>query len=284
MKMKKWLYRASLPAAIFVLAACSSTGEPTDGTVDTSDLTLEEVYNKAIERQTELKSVTANVTANQNILFDVDGETMEILSKTEMKMDTQMEPLAFFADGTIAMESNGESMDMPLQMYMTAADGFFVQDGSTETWMKLPAEMTDEMLAQIGTQGDASQQLTQLKKYISDFTFEQSNTEYILTLNADGEKFNDLILANAGSALEGLSMDEQQMLETMSFEDAVYTLTIDKETFETTKVDMDFVMKMAMEGQVSTIDTTSSSVFSNFNAVEPISVPKEVIEQAVDAQ
>lgn len=284
MKMKKWLYRASLPFAVVALAACSSTGEPTEGTVNESTVTLEEVYNKALARQTELKNVTATITADQSMTLAVDGEPMEMVSKSTMKMDTHVEPLAFFVDGTVAMESNGESMDMPLQMYMTAEDGLFVQDGSTNTWMKLPSDMTDEMFAQMGAQGNATQQLTQLKEYISDFTFEQSDTEYLLTLNADGDKFNKLILENAGAALEGLSMEEQEVLETMKFEDAVYKLTIDKETFDTTKVDMDFVLKMDIEGQTSTIDTTSSTTFSNFNEVEPITIPQEVIDQATVAQ
>lgn len=283
--MKKWLYRASLPVMALTLAACSSTSEPVDDTVEEkSALTLEEVYNKAMERQTSLKSLSANVVADQHLTVDVAGEKMEMSTKSTLHMDTHMEPLAFFIDGTIAMDSPEGAMDVPMKMYMTEADGFLLFDSATNTWMKSSAEMNAAMIEEMGAQGDASQQLAQLKEYISDFTFEQSDSEYLLTLNADGEKFNDLILANAGSALEGLSVDEQQMLESLSFEDAVYKITIDKETFDTTKMDMDFVMNIDVEGQVTTVDTKSSLTFSNFDAVEPISVPEDVLQQAVEAQ
>lgn len=286
MKMKKWLYRASLPVMALTLVACSSTSEPVDETVEEkSDVTLEEVYNKAMERQMAIKSLTAFVTADQNIVMDLDGETLEMKSKSTMTMDTQKEPLAFFIDGTIAVMDTPEgSMETPLKMYMTAKDGFLVLDGETNTWVKSATEMDTKMIEDLGAQGDATQQLEQLKTYIKDFKFEQSDNEYILTLNADGEQFNDLILATAGSALDDLSMDEQQILETMSFEDALYKITIDKETFDTTKFDMDFVMKMDVEGQSTTVDTKSSITFSNFDAVEAINVPEEIIQQAVEVQ
>lgn len=281
--MKKWL-GAALPIAFIVLTACSSTSEPTEGTVNTSDVTLEEVYNEAMARQAELKSVTANVVADQKITFGTGEQMMEMLSTTVMKMDTQMEPLALFADGTIAMETNGETIDMPMQLYMTETDGLFVQDGAADTWMRLPTEMTDQMLDQLGTHGNAAEQLAQLQAYVSDFTFEQTDTDYLLTLVADDEKFNELILASAGTALEEMTAEEQQVLDTMTFEDAVYTLTIDKKTYDTKKVDMDFVMKMDMDGQQSVIDTTSTVTFSNFNAVEPITIPQSVIDEAVESQ
>lgn len=280
MKLKKLLLTMTVPVAAFSLVACSDTGEPTEGTVEKSDLTLEEVYNKAVARQQSLESVTAHIVADQVLDVAVDGETVQMTTTSNLQMDTHMAPPAFLIDGTILMGSNGETMEMPMRMYMTEADGLYMIDGTTDSWMKLPATMTDQMLAELATQGDAAQQLEQLKPYIRDFTFEQSNTDYVLTLEAEGEKFNELILANAGTMLDGLTADEKQLVDSMTFEDAVYVVTVDKETFDTTKVEMDFVLKMDMEGEVAKVDTKSSSTFSNFNEVEPIVVPDEVIDQA----
>lgn len=282
--VKKLFMGVTVGVAVLSLAACGSSADLTTGTTEKSDLTLEQVYDKAIERQESMQSAKANIVMDQVTAMTLEGEEMNMTSSTNMDMEMTVKPVAFFVDGTVTMEMAGESeaMDMPLQMYMTEADGFYMNDFMTGGWSKLPENLTEDMLAQMGAQADASEQLKQLKGFINDFTFEQTDDAYILTLVADGEKFNEVMLGQVMGSLNQLGEDEQSLLEGITFEDAKYVITIDKKTFDTVKMDMDFIMNMDVMGQQSKVDTKSTVTYSEFDNVDTITIPQEVLDTATE--
>lgn len=60
-------------------------------------------------------------------------------------------------------------------------------------------------------------------------------------------------------------------------------MTIDKKTFDIIKMDLDFVLKMEVKGIATKIDTTTSTIYSDFNKVEAITIPQEVLNTAVES-
>ena len=263
--MNKLFKAATVSVAILALAACSDSATPVDGTTDSSKLTLEDVFNKSMERQENLESVKANIEMEQTITMSMFGEEMNISTSTNMDMDLIAKPLAFYVDGgmTMAMEGEEEDFTMPLKMYFTESDGFFMQDTMTSdeaTWMKLPNEAYEDILEEAGAASDASEQLLALKPYLSDFTFEQTNDTYVLTLNAQGEKFNDLILAEVEKALGEDTLGEEIDLSDVQLDKANYVITIDKKTFDVTKIVLDMNMIMNIEGTESIIQTYSTVI------------------------
>lgn len=65
--------------------------------------------------------------------------------------------------------------------------------------MKLPSEEFDAILDQTASSANAKEQLEQLKQYINDFTFEQTDNSYVFTLNAKGDQFKELIQFDVNS-------------------------------------------------------------------------------------
>ena len=57
---------------------------------------------------------------------------------------------------------------------------------------------------------------------------------------------------------------------------------IDKETFQTNKVDMVLDMDMTIDGETMNMKQDMKSDFSHFNQVEEIVIPQEVIDNAVE--
>ncbi len=294
-KMKKW---SSLFVACFfalILTACNSTATPIKKEEDTSkdttentstevkedqskvsELTLEEVYQKAMDRQNEIESLTSEVTMHQ--VMTSGGE--EITIKSDMTMDMTMDPMAMYAKGTSTMTdpTTGEEMPLSYEMYMVK-DGFFMYDEMTAAWSKLPADNYEQMMEQSANQADASQQLEMLKTFIKDFTFEQNDNQYILTLDASGDKFNDFVLEQA-LGTGAISAEDQAVLESIKFNDMSYVIVVNKETFDTEEITM--VMEMVEANSGETVQMNTTMAFMNINKIEAIEVPQEVIDTATE--
>lgn len=284
--MRKFYIAGIVGVAALSLVACNDSATPVEGTTEKSNLALEEVFNKTMERQESLKSVKAAVTMDQSSTMLIDGEEITMTTTSNIDMSLTMDPMALFVDGIMSMKALDEqdAFEMPLQMYLTEADGFYMNDMMSDGWIKLPDEMYGNLLAQAGASADSTEQLKQLKPFINDFTFEQTDSAYILTLNANGEKFKSLIMEQVSGTLgQQLESEELSTLEDMQFDNAKYVLTIDKKTFDMTKTVMDFDFNMEIEGISATIKTSSTINYSDFNKIEAIKIPQNILDTAVDS-
>ncbi len=288
--MKKWAQFLAAGALTMGLSACGQTAEPTPETSKdaTSDMTLAEVYDKSMAVSNETKSLSAKIDMTQNMEQPSQDLSMETISV--MDMDIITDPLALHQTGTTTMKVDGseEAESMKTEMYMTEA-GFFMNDETTGQWVKMPSEMYDQITKMSKQQSDPSQQLKQLEAFKDDFTFEQTDSEYVLKLAAAGEKFNALIEEQMSQFMPTLEGEESQammdqMLAGMNIEKVDYTIHIDKETFETTAVDMIMDMTMEMDGESMKMNQVMNANYSNYNGVEAIIVPKDVVNNAQELQ
>ena len=278
--MKKFLAVLSAGAVALVLTACNSSATPTKDTTTTSKLTLEQVYDKAIERQADIKSMSASMDMEQVIKFGAGAESMEMNMDSQMDIDMIAKPLAMHLSGTMTVPDmfgeGDENSNMPIEMYMKQDKGFFMKDPTTESWMKLPNEQFDAILDQTAASANAQEQLEQLKQYIDDFTFEQTDDKYVLTLNAQGDRFKELIQSEVDKSLG----TGQNPLDGLTIDKANYVIFIDKETFDTNKMNMNFDLKMSIEGQEATIQTKSEVTYTEINNLDKIDIPQSIIDNA----
>lgn len=279
--MKRGLFLAVSSLSLLTLVACGDTATPIDGTDKTSDLTLEQVFDKAIERQQSVKSVQADVDMDQSSELTIEGQKIEVATSSDLQMKVHQNPLAMYTKGTVEMNMGDENTKIPLEMYMTEADGFYMYNSDADEWLKLPEEQQQQILAQTGAQADASKQLEQLKEFVNDFTFEQDNKDYKLILNVEGDKFKEFIMSQLGSTVADTSGVTDEILTGLTFEDSKYEIIIEKDTFNTKEIDMDITIIIDMEGQQTKIDNDAKIVYSNYDKVEEISVPTEVKNKAI---
>jgi len=265
------------------LAACNSSATPTKDTTKTSKLTLEQVYDKAVDRQGDIKSASANMDMTQVTKVGSGEEAMEFSINSKMDMDIIVDPLAMHLSGSMSMpdmmSESQETTDMPIEMYMKKDAGLFMKDVTTDSWLKLPDENFDAILDQTAASADAKEQLEQLKKFINDFTFEQSDDEYVLTLEAKGDKFKELINSEINKSMQDMGLEENPM-DQLTIEKINYVLHIDKETYDTNKMDMNFDLKMAVEGDELLMNTKSVVTYTDFNHLKTIDIPQSIIDNA----
>ncbi|KKB41745.1 DUF6612 family protein [Bacillus thermotolerans] len=284
--MNKWTKWMAAGVLTMGLAACGQTAEPTPDTPEEqqSEMTLAEVYDRAIQVSNETKSMSTNMDMKQSIQLPSQGATMETAMK--MEMDVTTEPLAIYQTGTMTMTGEGAESSEPVNVesYMTEK-GFFLHDSASGQWIKMPSEMYDQIMNMSKQQSDPNAQLQQLNEFKDDFTFEQTADEYVLKLNAEGEKFKKLVEEQMSQVMPGVEGEEaeammQEMLKAMDIEKVDYAIYIDKESFQTMKMDVVMDMSMNAEGNELQTSQTMNMVYSNFNKVEPIQVPEEVINSA----
>ena len=285
--MKKIFKVLAVGTLALTLAACNSSATPTKDTTNKSKLTLEQVYDKAVDRQADIQSASAKMDMTQVTKVGSGEEAMEFSIDSKMEMDIIVDPLAMHLSGSMTMpdmmNEGDKTMDMPIEMYMKKDAGLFMKDSTTDSWLKLPDENFDAILDQTAASADAKEQLEQLKKFIKDFTFEQTDDVYVLTLDAKGDKFKELIDSEINKSMQEMGLEENPM-DQLSIEKINYVLHIDKETFDTNKMDMNFDLKMAVEGDELLMNTKSVVTYTEFNHLKTIDIPQSIIDNAQTIQ
>lgn len=257
-----------LSALMLILGACSGTTESGGEVSVDKGIDAEEVFEKSIAAQEEVEDFHMKADMTQSI--GSGEEEMDINSVIDA--DMVMDPIAFHQ--MIDMTANGETMQM--ESYFTE-EGFFMKQG--EQWMKFPAEMTDSLLSLQENQADPAEQMEMLKEYVDEFTLSEEDDTYVMTLKASGEKFQGLM----EKAAEDMGSQNQMMedaMDQMKVNNVEYTYAIDKESYLPVQMDMKMDSEMSMEGETISTIMEMSSTYDQYNEIEEVKVPEEVISQA----
>ena len=278
--MKKWTALLSIATLTLGLAACNETATPVQEkeVTETSKLTLQEVYDKSMKVSEELKSVKGTIDMNQTMTMPSEEMTLDI--KSALDMEYILEPMQMHQKGTttmMGMGEGGESQETEMETYITE-DAMYVYEGTTAQWMKFPQEMVDQIMSS-ANQTDPATQLQPLQEYLEQVEFEQDDDTYILTLKGSGEEFTALVKDQVDEALQNLTAGENINLD-FTINSVDYVVHIDKESYQTTKLDTVIDMDMTMEGETMNLKMDAKTDFSKFNEIEEIVVPQEIIDSA----
>lgn len=279
--MKKFLM--CIPVLILLVAACdqkaapvaeSSSSKETAKAGDMEELTLEQVYKKTVEVSDKLKSLSMVSELNQSI--DLNDQSQQLMIQSDISMDIMKEPFSLYQKMNMTFDGQPPQ---DTESYLTDA-GFFQFDPLTQNWMKLPETMSSELLRLQNSQADPSADLKIMQQYINDIAFESDDSSYILTFQASGEKFQDFLQEQLDNTLSPELAENIQLGEKMDIKSITYVYHIDKETFYPTKLINEMEIVTEEQNEKITINQKSNSTFSNFDGVETIVVPEDIIESA----
>ncbi|ARK24580.1 hypothetical protein SporoP37_07830 [Sporosarcina sp. P37] len=277
--MTKWTAMLTAGMLALVLSACGQTAEPkedpisgeTEEVVVKSDLTAGEILEKANAAGETQQSMHSDMEISQTI--QMGEETQDIRSMIDM--DMMVEPLAIRQ--TINTQAGGE--EMAVELYMTE-EGFFMKDPQSGQWLKLPDEMYEEVTGQIASAAESPVDISMFKEYAEDFSFEQTNDEYVLTLKGSDEEFsalmNDILKQNTPEGAQVAGADEADI----HVEKLDVQLTIDKKTFYTKEFDIDMIMTIGQQGQAVEVKQNIKGMMTKINEIDEIKVPKEILDSA----
>lgn len=269
---------------VLMLAACNSKAEPVDkkegsANNEQSELTLTQVFDKTTEAAKELKSFNVKMDIKQDISSNQD-EAANMKIDTTLEMDVVQNPMAFYQKMSMKMPDTEEVMEM--ESYFSK-DGMYYYDPTSQTWMKFPAEMMDELMKVSNQQTNPAAEIENLKKFVDDFKFKQDDKSYILLLNASGEKFTDYLKETVQQTLPAGMADSEQVFENMKINKMDYEIHIDKKTFYPTVLNLNMEMEITAEGQTVKIAQDMNGQYVKHNHLKEIAIPQEVLDGAIEA-
>ncbi len=281
--MNKFFKVLSVGALALTLAACNSSATPTKDTTNTSKLTLEQVYDKAMKRQEDINSARAKADVTQVAKMGSGDKAQEFTSDTTMDVDVVSDPLGMhFSMTTTApdmVDEGDKNAAVSVEMYMNQDQGIFAKDETSGQWLKLPSDDFDAIFKETTSSANAKEQLEQLKKFVNDFKFEQTDDAYVLTLDAKGDKFKELIDSELKKSMKDFNLQEN-LLDNLTINNMDYVLYIDKESFDTKKIDVNMDLKITVDNEEVSSKTKTVVTYTDFNNLKTIDIPKEIIDNA----
>ena len=268
---------------IFVLAACSDKADPVNSNVKSKkedSLTLQEVFEKTTEASKNLKSVHSDLELKQTMSVPGQSENMNINST--VSVDMVLDPIAMHQKMKMNIEGGDESVQgqaMDTEAYLSK-EGFFMFEPTSGVWMQLPKELSDTVLQMPEQQMNPAEQLNQLKEFADDFSFKQDDAQYILSLKASGDKFDQFLKDNAKQLMPDQLKENEELFNNLKFKNVEYEIFIDKKTFDITKLNMTQELEMAIEDQKMTMKQEMKSTYTDYNKIKEIKVPQEVLDNA----
>ena len=280
--MKRFLSGLSISIlSIVLLAACSDTAEPVSDTeskqsnkneINESELTINEVYEKMMDASEDINSTVMDMEMKQEI---IEGDNEPVQTQSTIHSKVVQEPIGL--EQKINMTIDDQTIST--EQYMTE-EGFYMYEPAQKVWMKY-SEGHEELMAQLQADSglDQTQTLSELQPFIEDFTFQQNNEEFILTLKADDDKFNSLVQEELSSA--AVELDD---VENIEINDIEYEIFVDKKTYLPNQMNIVMNINMSADGQKVTLKQDIDTVYSDYNTIDSISIPEEALEQAVELE
>lgn len=273
--MRKSLMIMASGAMLLVLSACGEETTSEDG------MSIDEVLNESIEAMESIESYSMVMDMNQIMDMGEEGE-MEIDSSSDMSLT--MDPMTFVQNTSMDMGDMGmgEEMDMEYLSYFSEEEGFFVEDPMVGEWMKLPEDFMDEILAMSDMPLSPEDQLKPFQDHISDLSLEETDSSYIINLEGDGLDVAELIDQLGGIGAGGMDEMLEELMEGVEIDSLDYEITIDKDTFFQTEASINMVMTMDIMGQLITTDQHTHMTLSDFNEIDPVEIPEDVLDNATE--
>ncbi|MBB6452631.1 hypothetical protein HNQ94_001077 [Salirhabdus euzebyi] len=226
------------------------------------------ILQKSAEAMTDVKSFKA-------VSKSYDDSTINGQRNIE-EMDFTMEII--YTDPT-AMYAHGESVSEggeteAFEMYMGDGNLFVFGDGN---WYSMSS---DSGYASIYEQFKflEEEQIDTYVEFSQHFEVSDNGDHYLLTFVGDNNQYKETVL---GASIAGLSELFQEHYDNMEVSKGVYEIAIDKETFYMTSYKMEYESQTS--GQLGDIKENYKGTYelSNFNGINELTVPDEVVESAM---
>ncbi|GKV65898.1 MULTISPECIES: DUF6612 family protein [unclassified Sporosarcina] len=265
--------------------------------------------------QADLNSFSAAMTIDQTM--EASSEEDPIHMQMDLKMDAIQNPLAMYMETTMKMNMMGESLDQMQKAYVTE-DGMYQYDSSIEKWIKMDDEMTNLIVQSSAQQADPHAQLELMKKFSEGVHVFEYDDQYVMVQTLTNEQFKemlddimDLLPGLIPEEVQGMMPSQERSEEdsedgneegtvdeegtepslddifaemNLNIEEYYSVQTIDKETLFPLDLSAVTKMSLSVEDEKISISQKINGTFSNFNQIKEITIPEEVIKNAISME
>ncbi|SDC10600.1 hypothetical protein SAMN05421734_104152 [Pelagirhabdus alkalitolerans] len=265
---------------MLILAACGEQSE--------SGESAEDILKESQEVMQELESYAVEMDMNQHI--DMGEESAEgMVVHAESFMEITLDPMSFKQESIMDLSeveglagTETDETKMRYLSYFHEEEGMFMEDPEIGNWMKFPESYSNEMFTMSGMQMNPEEQLQFLEQYVTDLSLEEDDEYYHITLMTEEIHMDELM-----EDLQGLNTDVPRLEEgiessfgMMELKELDYSITISKDSYYQTEGRMNMVMAVDAMGQAITSEEETHIVMSQFNEIDAVSIPQDVLDNA----
>ncbi|PKR78475.1 hypothetical protein CEY16_01580 [Halalkalibacillus sediminis] len=219
---------------------------------------------KAMEEVTSFKGVS-------EYYDDSTSNGVNEVSETLFTMEIVLsDPAKMHAEGESIMDSGEESM---FEMYMAEGDLYIFADGN---WFTMPTTSEyGSMYEQYKVFEE--EQIDEYLKFSKHFSVTDQGDHYLLSFEGDHEDYKNVIMgASFGAQNETL----KEHYENMQISNGSYEIKVDKDTFYMTEYSIEYEAETT--GEIGEVKQYHKGTYklSDFNAIDEITVPEEVVDNA----
>lgn len=156
------------------------------------------------------------------------------------------------------------------EIYMTE-EAMYMPHPENDSWISLPA---DEVGGNTGI-FISEKSLANLLKYHDAFEFGENDAHYTLSFTGADDFYKEVIMGQGNESY-------QRLVDMITSISGTYEFTIDKDTFHIIAVNVDIEQTMVNMGMETHSIEQMSYTYSAFNEIDPVVVPSDIIENAVE--
>lgn len=223
--------------------------------------------------QTDLNSYSAKMNIEQKMKM---SSMPEMNMTMDLNLDAVQDPLGMYMKMAMKMSMGGESESIPAMESYVTKDGFYQYDPLEEVWVKFDDESMLGLLDELMSQADPLAMMDQMQAFLKDVYVYEYKDHYVMTFSMSDESFKEL-LGSMGDLLGG---DISELpLKVNYFQ---FATKLDKKTLYPLELAGKAHMYGEIEGEKMNLYQNYSGTYSNFNKIKEITIPEEVISNAVN--
>lgn len=266
--MKKIISALAVGSLVFLLAACSSSGEAQ------KKMTAGDLLDKSQEAMdTSLKSIRSHIMFDDYAVTVFDGD-IENPKKASVKFDINVD--AFLDPAKVHLQSNVlphgvKAWNMDLYQ---VGDRVVVTDDRKGEWEELPSGSVEELFGTLVAETYPVLDLSKFKEFEDEFVLEPIEYDYALklTLDRDGFKRFKELFPDVGPSEDGFTIIDKMEV----------VITVNKKTLYVTSFNMSSDMRSFSDGNSYRSRQKLNATYSYFNDIEDFKLPKEVSDLATE--
>lgn len=248
--------------SLLLLAACgTATGKK-------EELTVADILQKSVEAIGNVESYSTKV--------DMVMDMMDTKTDLSIEGNVTHNPDAMHLNMNMGLPG----MSMDTEIYGVDTEFYMSMFGE---WIKMSAE-------EMGMEDFEHMTMEEMSLFIEfaeDIQLTEEENAYVLTLSAAGEEYRKLTENVLKTSLGDYAVSDEEleeMLANITLNKIDYVLHIDKETFIQTYGKFSFDMELVEEGFTMEMIIDGELEIFNINNVEPIVIPEDVKQNAVDEE
>ena len=233
---------------------------------------MDELFEKMMA--VELNSFSSDMELEQ--IMTVNGEKMKMFAKGTQ--DVVVDPFGIYQN----MKMSVLGQEMIVEAYMTE-DGFYIYEPTEGQWMQLDKSTLgdlNEILEMGNMSNDPVSQLELMEEYLTDVAIYDKGSHYVMNYSIDSAGFDQLLQDLIGS----LVPLEDEMMPGLRVDKMNFTIQYDKETLYPTTFSSHTELSMDMDTEKMHMVQKMTGSYNNINKLDQITIPQEVIDNAVKMQ